>query len=557
MADLHSSTTKPQPRGLTPDFLTLSYEPALLTTLNERLKSGDVTVSHSRRWTDFEEYLIPRATWAEKRAHYYAALQLPLDADIYLAQLNENLTSVMAKVDRRVPQNSALTIDRDKGKFHLAALKGKERPDAVKVTKGLIQGRLAKTDLVDVLIDLDNQTNFLRHFLHQGGDSGLSPPAQRRNALAALIAIGCNIGPQRMAVASGLSVEQISFVADWHLTEDALKAASIDLINFASRLPMSRIYGRGNTCSADGMRFYVPVNILAADYSHVLQGRGVTLYAHTADNCLRIHQQPIPCRLREAAFSLDGLLEHDTELDPRICYTDTHGFTEVVMATAALLGFELAPRIKDIKDQTLYKLDRQQHYANLDPILTGTIRMHLIRQAWDEVVRVIASIHERIVSASLILHRLGSYARQNSIHQALAEIGRVHKTMHILKTLDDEEYRRRMGRELNKGEASHDLSRFLCFGKEGALRGREFGDQIHTFSCLSVLHNAVVTWNTLHIGPVVEQLRAEGHTIDDTILSLTTPLLRKHINPFGKYHFDLERMRQTADPSPGETALSP
>jgi hypothetical protein len=215
-----------------------------------------------------------------------------LDADAYLAQLNENLTSVMAKVGRRVPQNSALTIDRDKGKFHLAALKGKERPDAVKVTKGLIQGRLAKTDLVDVLIDLDNQTNFLRHFLHQGGDSGLSPRAQRRNALAALIAIGCNIGPQRMAVASGLSIEQISFVADWHLTEDALKAASIDLINFASRLPMSRIYGRGNTCSADGMRFCVPVNILAADYSHVLQGRGVTLYAHTADNCLASINSP-------------------------------------------------------------------------------------------------------------------------------------------------------------------------------------------------------------------------------------------------------------------------
>jgi hypothetical protein len=41
-----------------------------------------------------------------------------------------------------------------------------------------------------------------------------------------------------------------------------------------------------------------------------------------------------------------------------------------------------------------------------------------------------------------------------------------------------------MGRELNKGEASHDLSRFLCFGKEDALRGREFGDQLHTFSCL-------------------------------------------------------------------------
>jgi TnpA family transposase len=60
----------------------------------------------------------------------------------------------------------------------------------------------------------------------------------------------------------------------------------------------------------------------------------------------------------------------------------------------------------------------------------------------------------------------------------LAEIGRIHKTIHILRILDDEEYRRRMDRELNKGEASHELSRFLCFGKEGALRGREFGDQL-------------------------------------------------------------------------------
>lgn len=49
------------------------YELALLTTLNEQLKSGDVTVARSRRWTDFEDYLIPRATWAEEREQHYAA----------------------------------------------------------------------------------------------------------------------------------------------------------------------------------------------------------------------------------------------------------------------------------------------------------------------------------------------------------------------------------------------------------------------------------------------------------------------------------------------------
>jgi hypothetical protein len=47
-----------------------------------------------------------------------------------------------------------------------------------------------------------------------------------------------------------------------------------------------------------------------------------------------------------------------------------------------------------------------------------------------------------------------------------------------------------------------------------------------------------------HIEPVIEQLRAEGQRCDDELLSLTTPLLWRHINPFGRYHFDLARMRQ-------------
>lgn len=215
-------------------------------------------------------------------------------------------------VDRRVPQNKALTIDAEKGKFHLAALKALDKPDAIKILKELIESRLPKSDLADVLIDIDNQTNFLHHFLPPGADT----VARRRDALAAVLAIGCNIGCQRMALASGLSFHEISLIADWYLTEETLKSASIDIINFASRIPVSHVYGRGATCSADGMRFYVPIHILAADYSHVLQGRGVTLYAHTSDSFLRMHQQPIPCRLREAAFSLDGLMEHDTELDP-------------------------------------------------------------------------------------------------------------------------------------------------------------------------------------------------------------------------------------------------
>jgi hypothetical protein len=43
------------------------YEAALLSTLNERIKSGDVTVEGSRRWADFDNHLIAQPAWAAER----------------------------------------------------------------------------------------------------------------------------------------------------------------------------------------------------------------------------------------------------------------------------------------------------------------------------------------------------------------------------------------------------------------------------------------------------------------------------------------------------------
>jgi hypothetical protein len=100
------------------------YEVALLTTLNEQLKSGDVIVGHSRRWTDFEEYLIPRDTRGAEREQHYATLDLPIDSDTYLEQLEARLHAVTARVDGRAPDNPALTIDRGQGRVPPRATQG-------------------------------------------------------------------------------------------------------------------------------------------------------------------------------------------------------------------------------------------------------------------------------------------------------------------------------------------------------------------------------------------------------------------------------------------------
>ncbi len=56
-------------------------------------------------------------------------------------------------------------------------------------------------------------------------------------------------------------------------------------------------------------------------------------------------------------------------------------------------------------------------------------------------------------------------------------------------------------------------------------------------SCLSLLCNAAVVWNTVRMQKIVDQLRASGQTVQDEDLSRVWPLLHEHILPNGIYDF--------------------
>ena len=96
------------------------YEAALLSTFNERIKSGDVTVEGSRRWADFDNYLIAQPAWAAERLDHYAALGLPTDPAQIVAGLDRELKAVTETVEARLASNAAVTIDARRGRFKLA-----------------------------------------------------------------------------------------------------------------------------------------------------------------------------------------------------------------------------------------------------------------------------------------------------------------------------------------------------------------------------------------------------------------------------------------------------
>ena len=137
--------------------------------------------------------------------------------------------------------------------------------------------------------------------------------------------------------------------------------------------------------SSDGQRFGIQRSSLLASFYPRFFGyyeRAIAIYTHTSDQYSVFGTRVISCSPREALYVLDGLLENNTVLRLREHYTDTHGFTEHIFALSYLLGYSFMPRLRDLADQQLYRLDRDAKHGCLDALFRATVDVELIREQW-------------------------------------------------------------------------------------------------------------------------------------------------------------------------------
>jgi TnpA family transposase len=111
------------------------------------------------------------------------------------------------------------------------------------------------------------------------------------------------------------------------------------------------------------------------------------------------------------------------------------------------------------------------------------------------------------VPATGIMRTLQVGDRPTRLAQALAEFGRIDKTLHTLTFIDDEPMRRGTLTQLNRGEGRHSLARAVFHGKRGELRQRYREGQEDQLGALGLVVNVIVLWNTLYMEAALTQLR--------------------------------------------------
>ena len=512
------------------------YELCALAELRDRLRAGDIWVTGSRQYRDFETYLIPTATFKVMQKE-----PLPLDIDTnlpsYLAECRQRLEDTLTTVASKARDKTLPDVTLADGELHISPLR-KNTPESAEVFTEKAYALMPHVKITELLAEVDQWTNMGDRFLHLRTQA---PPKNRQALLTAVLADGINLGLTRMSEACHETTwRQLSWTADWHVREECYSQALADLIDAQHRQPLAAQWGSGTTSSSDAQFFRAGgrgevgglVNL------HYGQDPGVKFYTHLSDQFGPYHTKVIAATANEAPHVLDGLLYHQSSLVINEHYTDTGGFSDHVFAMCRLLGFRFAPRIRDLKEKRLYLLPGMTVPSEFASLVAGTISVRAISDHWFELLRLAMSIKTGTVTASVILRKLAAYPRQNGLALALRELGKLERTFFTLQWLQDPELRRRSHVGLNKGEQQNALRRAVFFNRLGEIRDRSYENQRHRASGLNLLVAAIILWNTTYLQRAIDHLRDQGQHPEPGDLAHVSPLGWEHINLTGDYRWE-------------------
>ena len=180
---------------------------------------------------------------------------------------------------------------------------------------------------------------------------------------------------------------------------------------------------------------------------------------------------------------------------------------------------------RDFPDRKFASIEPATTYKCIQPLFGRRIRTDVIREHWDDVLRLVASLKAGTVLPSAMLKRLAAFRRQNQLDFALQELGRIERTLFMLDWLESPQLRQLCQAGLNKSEQRHALAQVICTFKQGRIADRGLDAQEFRASGLNLVIAAIVYWNSTYLADAVEHLRRLHHPVPVELLAIPRPHL--------------------------------
>lgn len=525
------------------------YKVFLFQAVTAAIKSGDLNVKRSYKYRPMDAYLIDKNRWYREKARLLerAGLTEFADPEPILARLNAALTEQYKATNGRAAGNPHLKLRKD-GTFHIAtpALDARDTDPL-----GDLFPQRHDVALAQVLETVNNHCSMLRSFEHWQ-QTHVRQVTSHPALLAGIMGLGCGIGVRKMArISSSVTESELDHTVNWRFSLENIRAANDAVLKAMDGMELPNLYRQTRDqlhTASDGQKFEVRGDSLHASrsFKYFGQGQGVSAYTFVDERNFLWHSLMISAADRESAYVIDGLMHNDV-VKSDIHSTDSHGYTEAVFGLTHLLGFSFAPRIKGIGKQTLY-IFKPKNQADPDWVIRPdkTINEDAIRDNWDDLLRLVATIKLKENTASDIFRRLNSYSRQHALYQTLKAFGQIIKSLFILRYVDGLALRQAIEKQLNKVELANRFTRAVAVGNPREYTQTEKEEQEIAEGCNRLIRNSIICWNYLYLTRQVEKAPDAGAR--ENLLRLIaahSPMSWAHINMLGEYDFSEEKLRDT------------
>jgi TnpA family transposase len=524
-------------------------EVAVLLGLRRSLRNGSVWIAHSLNFCSRKQLFIPDVRWGAEHRRHYNRLALPSSAGQFLAPVLSRIESGLAAV-AAAAKDGKLSVDDD---LHLKALEAEDEDREVVKLRAALDHRAGEAQLPELILAVDAQVRFSWIMLGREPRS----TSELLMVYAGILAHGTALSAAECArMIPQLSASSIRQAMRWATDERRLGEACAAVLQFMHRHPIAATWGRDDLASSDMMSMETSKRVWRARVDPRRRTSSVGIYTHVRDRWGIFYAQPIVLNERQAGAALEGIVRQEPLATAQLA-VDTHGYTDFAMALARLLGFDLCPRLKNLKQRRLYVPRGTKVPDNIKPICVATADTRAVEAQWDRLIHLTASVHSGHTSAVAALARFGSATRGDPLYEAGVQLGRLLRTVFLTDYFVNDAFRRELLRVLNRGEAVNALKRAIYTGRVAAHQAKRDDEMQAVADALSLLANIVMAWNTAQMQSAIDRWNnRRREQIPPKLVGRIAPTRLEGINLRGVFRFPIERYAGQILPSlrPPKTA---
>ncbi|CAM5794646.1 Tn3-like element IS1071 family transposase [Ottowia pentelensis] len=518
-----------------------ALEVATLFALRRAVRNGSVWIEHSLSFRGRARLFFTDERWQAESKKHYARLSLPSKAATFLKPL---LARVTAGVDAvaAAARSGVLRVDDE---LHLSPLPAEDEDPEVTKLRAALDHRIGEVQLPEVILAVDAQVRFSWIML------GREPRSTDELLMvyAGIMAHGTSLTAVECArMIPQLSATSIRQAMRWARDERRLSQACQAVLEFMQRHPIAATWGRSDLASSDMMSMETTKRVWQARLDPRRNTPSIGIYSHVKDRWGIFHAQPFVLNERQAGVAIEGVIRQE-KLETSQLAVDTHGYTDFAMSHARLLGFDLCPRLKELKQRHLFVPRGTKVPAEIAAVCEANVDVALIEKHWDSLVHLAASVMSGHASAVAALARFGSAAQGDPIYEAGVQLGRLLRTAFLADYFVKDAFRNELRRVLNRGEAVNALKRAIYTGRISPAQAKRVDEMQAVADALSLMANIVMAWNTSQMQAVLDRWSNRRQVIPPELIGKIAPTRLESINLRGVFRLPVDRYADQILPS--------